>query len=223
MDNRLQYYATNQKKIPSISGAVIPGRILSADQYRKEILETIYSDISPFDPQGVLQHEWLNSRGAIARFERSAIEIRVIDTQESSYANVAVSILITAAIRFLVQQKSEIISAMKPIVSVVALKTIYKGSVLLADSSEISDRKYLSLWDIDKPLLARELWSKIAYIVLTKEEKKDIAKFLKVYMSQGSLARRIEFSIKGDSSEKNILKVYRRLAKVLARDGMFNH
>jgi hypothetical protein len=30
----------------------------------------------------VLRHEWVNARGAIARFDRSAIEIRVLDVAE---------------------------------------------------------------------------------------------------------------------------------------------
>ena len=42
----------------------------------------------------MLQEEWLNSRGAIARFERSTIEIRVLDVQECPQADVAICALI---------------------------------------------------------------------------------------------------------------------------------
>ncbi|HAL85576.1 MAG TPA: hypothetical protein DCM31_01010, partial [Deferribacteraceae bacterium] len=37
----------------------------------------MYRDIAPYDPECILQEEWLNSRGAIARFDRKAIEIRL--------------------------------------------------------------------------------------------------------------------------------------------------
>ena len=47
-------------------------------------------DIAPLDPDGTLQHEWLNSRGAIARFDRNAIEIRVLDIQECPVADLAI-------------------------------------------------------------------------------------------------------------------------------------
>jgi len=40
----------------------------------------------------VLQNEWLNSRGAIARFERDTIEIRVLDSQETPAAELAIAI-----------------------------------------------------------------------------------------------------------------------------------
>ena len=43
----------------------------------------IYRDLAPHDPEGVLRHEWVNARGAIARFDRMAIEIRVLDVQET--------------------------------------------------------------------------------------------------------------------------------------------
>src|SRR5690606_33708520 len=49
----------------------------------------MFEAIAPHDLAGVLQDEWLNSRGAIARFDRHAIEIRVLDAQESVAADLA--------------------------------------------------------------------------------------------------------------------------------------
>ena len=74
-DNRLSYYQNNCKRIPLISGRVVPEPIPSIDSYHQTILEPIYKAIHPLDPKGILAHEWLNARGAIARFERMAIEI----------------------------------------------------------------------------------------------------------------------------------------------------
>jgi hypothetical protein len=65
----------------------------------------MYADVAPLDPEGLLQHEWLNSRGAIARFERDAIEIRLLDVQETPVADLAISALVTAAIRALAEER----------------------------------------------------------------------------------------------------------------------
>ena len=52
----------------------------------------------------MLQHEWVNSRGAIIRFMRRAIEIRVLDVQECVKADVAVALFVREALRWMVEQ-----------------------------------------------------------------------------------------------------------------------
>lgn len=81
-DQRLKYYEANQKKIPSITGLVVPERAFTFNEY-ENLLKEIYKDISPYDKDGILQHQWLNSRGAIVKFDVGAIEIRLMDIQES--------------------------------------------------------------------------------------------------------------------------------------------
>ncbi|MCX7117005.1 MAG: glutamate-cysteine ligase family protein [Legionellales bacterium] len=91
LDSRLHCYGKNQERIPCIAGDIIPDIIHSEEQYGREILEPIYQAISPFDPEGILQHEWINSRAAIAKFEFGAIEIRLRDTQECVNADIAIA------------------------------------------------------------------------------------------------------------------------------------
>ena len=98
MDSRLEVYRSNQKIISSIAGKVIPERVYTKAEYESKILNKIYSDIAPFDNEKILRHEWLNSRGAIARFERNTIEIRIIDIQESPVADLAIIQLIVYVI-----------------------------------------------------------------------------------------------------------------------------
>jgi len=71
----------------------------------ERIHQRIFRDIAPFDPENILRHEWLNSRGAIARFERSAIEIRVLDIQECPAADLAVVAAINGALQCLVREE----------------------------------------------------------------------------------------------------------------------
>ena len=77
----------------------MPERIASRAAYRDTILERIYRDLEPLDPEGVLRHEWVNACGATARFDRGSIEIRVIDCQESTPADVAVAAAVARAVR----------------------------------------------------------------------------------------------------------------------------
>ena len=106
LDARLDAYRENSRRIPSITGHVVPEAVFTEADYRDSILARLYSDIAPHDPQAILQHEWLNARGAIARFERNTIEVRVLDVQECPAADVAICGLATAALRRLSRSDS---------------------------------------------------------------------------------------------------------------------
>src|SRR5690606_9991611 len=101
LDNRLDVYRRNCAKIPSITGDVVPEPIGSIGEYQEALLGRIYRDLEPHDPDGVLRHEWVNARGAIARFERMAIEIRVLDVQETPAMDVAFAALIVEVLELL--------------------------------------------------------------------------------------------------------------------------
>jgi gamma-glutamyl:cysteine ligase YbdK (ATP-grasp superfamily) len=99
LDNRLEVYRTNQRRIPSITGRVIPEAVHTRRQYREKILRRLYRDIAPLDPGNVLRHEWLNSRGAIPRFDRDTIELRILDMQECPRADIAILSAVVAVLK----------------------------------------------------------------------------------------------------------------------------
>lgn len=70
-------------------GYVVPESVSGRAEWEGRILIPMYRDIAPYDTAGIQQQERLNSRGAIARFDRDAIEIRVLDIQECPLANIA--------------------------------------------------------------------------------------------------------------------------------------
>src|SRR5262245_2308391 len=76
LDSRLEVYRTNSDRLPRMTGSVIPEPLWDAASYRGAILEPLEAEVAALDGEGVLEGEWLNARGAIARFDRSAIEIR---------------------------------------------------------------------------------------------------------------------------------------------------
>jgi carboxylate-amine ligase len=104
-DNRMRVYRENSKRVPSLTGAVVPEGVFTRADYDQQIFQVMYADIAPYDSDEILQHEWLNSRGAIARFDRDAIEIRVLDVQESPTADVAICEAIVAVLKLLVGER----------------------------------------------------------------------------------------------------------------------
>jgi len=100
LDNRLHFYLTNQLEVPSITGDMIPEYVGSFEEYEKTTVRRYSKDLAKLKaPRCLLNKEWLNSRGAIIRFDRRAIEIRILDEQECVKSDVALSCFIRAALR----------------------------------------------------------------------------------------------------------------------------
>ena len=89
-DTRLEIYRHNARRLPIVSGRVIPEPVFTRAEYERAARQPLRA-IAPLDPDGILQEEWLNARGAIARFDRGAIEIRVLDVQEHPAADLAIA------------------------------------------------------------------------------------------------------------------------------------
>ncbi len=108
VDNRLYFYTQNQKEIPSVTGDVIPEYTSSFSQYKKNIIGKYSDDLSKAGAdKPLLNKEWVNSRGVIFRFDRRAIEIRIMDEQECIKSDVALSCFIRAVLRGLMNQDPE--------------------------------------------------------------------------------------------------------------------
>jgi gamma-glutamyl:cysteine ligase YbdK (ATP-grasp superfamily) len=111
VDNRLQFYKVNQKEIPSISGDVIPEYVSSLGQYKRDVIERYSQDLANAGAdKTLLRREWVNSRGVIFRFDRCALEVRVMDEQECIKSDVALACFVRAAIRGLNASNVELLS-----------------------------------------------------------------------------------------------------------------
>ena len=51
LDNRLLVYRDNCARIPSVTGAVVPEVVGSIGEYHERVLEPIYRDLEPHDPE----------------------------------------------------------------------------------------------------------------------------------------------------------------------------
>ena len=110
IDNRLQFYKANQKQIPSVAGEVIPEYVDSFSQYKRDVIGRYSQDLARAGAsKTLLFREWVNSRGVIFRFDRRALEVRVMDEQECVKSDVALSCFIRAALRGLIAKKAELL------------------------------------------------------------------------------------------------------------------
>lgn len=109
VDNRLHFYMLNQKEVPSVAGDVVPEYVGSFNEYRDKIIEKYSRDLSAAGASKLLLgKDWVNSRGAIFRFDRRAVEVRVMDEQECVKSDVALSCFIRSALRGLMREKTEL-------------------------------------------------------------------------------------------------------------------
>jgi gamma-glutamyl:cysteine ligase YbdK (ATP-grasp superfamily) len=109
VDNRLSFYKQNQREIPSVTGDVIPEYVSSFSEYRKEIIDRYSRDLALAGAdKPIMGKDWVNSRGVIFRFDRRALETRVMDEQDCVKSDVALSCFIRALSRGSMRQETEL-------------------------------------------------------------------------------------------------------------------
>jgi len=223
LDTRLQVYRDNQKRIPMITGRVIPEAVFSRRTYREQILWPLYRAIATDDPQGVLQEEWLNSRGAIARFERGTIEIRTLDVQETPVADLAIAAAVVATLKALTKQRWQSPAKMRDW-PVEPLAEILSATIRDAEQAVIGNRAYLSMFGLDRDrATAKELWRHLV-TTLGREQWGELKSFLPeltTILDRGPLARRILDALGKHPGLDNIAAIYRALCDCLGKGRMF--
>jgi carboxylate-amine ligase len=219
LDTRLKYYKTNQSKIPSITGRVIPEAVFSKRNYLNTIYEKIKADIAPHDPDNVLNPIWVNSRGAIPRFDRGSIEIRIMDIQECPSADIAIVSLVIETIKALVNEKFiDFESQTKWKTDVLAQlldKIIVKGQEVI-----IEDREFLEVFGLS---LGRASVGDVWYHIVDRLVRSGNAavatgrREIDTILREGALGQRIVSAVGRESMES----VYRRLCDCLDQNRMF--
>jgi gamma-glutamyl:cysteine ligase YbdK (ATP-grasp superfamily) len=199
VDNRLFFYRVNQREVPSVTGDVVPEPVSSLDQYRKEVIGRYSQDLAKAGAgKTILFKEWVNSRGVIFRFDRKALEVRVMDGQECVKSDVALSCFIRAALRGLIAEKMaplphEIL--VRDFNSVIAkglnAKVLHPNGEtarqvcqhlfnLALENAEEDEKKYL--WIVEKRIKNGNLSELIRERVLRKAQKADLEEaILSVY------------------------------------------
>ncbi len=225
IDTRLEVYRLNQKKIPSLAGLVIPERAFSESEYEDLILKKLYKDIEPYDTEDILKYEWLNSRGAIARFDRNTIEIRIIDIQECPTADLAVVDAIVETLKKLISEEW-VSYADQKLWDENQLSKIFLDVIKFGEEAEINDLQYLKLFgfNCDEGCRAKDLWNHIADNIFEEDyfSNNEVGKALNVILTEGSLSARIIKQLNNNFSSENITELYRKLAVLLSEGKMLS-
>jgi carboxylate-amine ligase len=227
LDSRLDVYRSNSRKIPSISGRVIPEPVFSQEAYDRQIFQRMYKDIAPFDPEGVLQDEWLNARGAIARFQRNTIEIRVLDVQECPQADLAICAAIVGVLQAMIDEKWTSLAEQQAW-PIEPLEAIFLRTIRDADRAIVDDDAYLRSFGLPggERCTAGDLWRHlIGYLKSAGNADPAWHAPWSVLVEQGPLARRIMHVLKTEQNEirrEPLAGLYRRLADCLAAGTMFS-
>jgi glutamate---cysteine ligase / carboxylate-amine ligase len=225
LDARLAAYSTHTAAVPSLTGPLVPDTAVSREQYVREVLEPIYRDVAPHDPQRTLQHEWINARGAIPRFDRSALEIRVLDVQECPSADLGIAALAADAVRFLYEERCSPLD-MQQAFPTAALRQILLDCARDAERARIADATYLRLMGFPGvECEAGELWSDLAARMEAGRMplRGSWQGTLCHIMKEGTLARRLLRAAGPAPSRARLFEVYEALCDCLGHGRMFAH
>lgn len=223
LDQRLSVYRTNARKVPLVSGYVVPEAVACRADYETKILEPIYAALAPLDPQGILRYEWVNARGAIARFDRMALEIRVLDTQESPRMDLAIAHLVTQTLASMCRddrfvRQNEAWSAER--LAVPLWQCVAEGN-----AAQISDADYLALWQLRRTRCSvQDLWLHILERTDLRHETPDEQQLVDDatwLVERGTLAQRLLEVLGSAPSRSELRATYARLADCLAQGDRF--
>ncbi len=221
LDRRMEQYLTHQINIPTTMGKVIPDSILSESDYQTQVLNPMYQEIAPLDPDGILQHEWLNVRAAVPRFVRSAIEIRIIDVQECPYADLAIAAVVSGVVKAIYQQKTASLVDQQAI-HTDSIVTILRHCIQDAEQATIADPEYLRLLGFAaNRCTAGQLWQHLIESLIETKIIDPWRKALKIILEQGSLASRIIQALNQDFSRQHLQLIYHELCNCLETGQMF--
>lgn len=220
LDMRLEAYRHNQDRLPVIVGDVIPEAVFTRTDYETQIFSPINEAIAPFDTEHLLQRYFLNSRGAIARFDRGAIEIRIIDIQEAPVMDMAIVELIVAALRWLVDERGPALLAQMKVPTSV-LKNIFLQVIQLGGNIPLNFTPYQDWWgNISATITPNKIW-RLLYEAIKPRLQPASQEAIEIILDVGSLSERILVAVGSDLRMANIHQTYHRLAECLKANKPF--
>jgi len=215
-DTRLDYYQTNQERLPALTGRVIPEPVFSEEEYEQVIFSEIQKQIAPYNSDHLLNQYFLNSRGAIARFDRGSIEIRLVDIQECVHADIAFLSLIIEVVKELAQREQREIEGLKSW-GVEELFFLFQGTVRDAGACPV-DSRYARLFGLIKEgLTAKDIWEHL----IKQHGSKHHDDVYQLYLDQGTLADRLLQRLLPQPKKTELKNVYLSLRQCLLSNQLF--
>lgn len=221
LDTRVEVYRHNASRIPSVTGRVIPEGVFRRLDY-EALLQGVYRDLAPLDPEGILQHEWINARGCIARFDRMALEIRLLDVQECPRMDLAIAEATLAAVRALVDE-TWVSYEEQQAWHELDLEPILLTTIRDAEQAVIDDVRFLKAFGLDGPSVrAGRIWEHVTETQIEPHPEHAAAVAdLSLILAEGCLARRIVRAAGPNPDRRQMRDVYLRLSDCLAQGRSF--
>ena len=236
-DARINVYRHNQDKVPEITGQVIPEQAYSYDEYNKQIFDKVKKAIAPYDTEHLLNHFFLNSRGAIARFDRGAIEIRLVDIQECPNADIAIVELEIATLKAIVNGKfaasRENASAANSVphtlkeyreflrnFDTTRLAELLAKTTKDAENAVIDWPEFLAVFGMGGACTAGDIWKHIYSVV--KNDLTEVSQcFMEKMLERGTLSSAL-YKVLGDApAHEAFVTEYKKLADCLAHNRLY--
>jgi gamma-glutamyl:cysteine ligase YbdK (ATP-grasp superfamily) len=217
-DSRMRFYAGHCQRVDVLIGNLIPEPIFDEATYRRDVFGPIRTAIGPLDPDGALAMDFLNARGAIARFDRGSIELRVMDVQEYPGADIAICAAVTAVVKSLVEEQSSTLK-MQQAMPTEALRRVLDAVMVEAEDAVISDARFLSALGIESTRMrAGELWHRLLdRLVRHDTSLSNLYAPLEIIEREGTLSTRIRAALGEKFDHEDLVNVYDQLADCLDR------
>jgi hypothetical protein len=213
MDTRLFYYNTNQQKIPEITGHIIPERVSNRKEYEEHILGPSFLAIKSHDPEELLRYEGLNSRGAIAKFDRMAIEIRILDIQECPMMDIGIVGIIIEVLKNFVNENWASFEVQWSFAEE-HLAVMYHEAIEKGGRAIVNDLPYLQLFGCDRQMSMRDLW----HHILSKLGKAadPYRSQITLILKEGCLAERMLKAYQKAPGKETLIEIYQGIQQCLA-------
>jgi len=213
MDTRLKYYRDNQKAVPEISGLVVPEAVASIADYHARILLPMYRAIAAHDPEGILADDWLNSRAAIARFERQTIEIRIIDLQECPAMDLSIARAVVALVRTLYDGAIDLdtLNAL----ATQGLAGMLFDCAMQGSAADLSAADWCRAFGLDVGIRASDAWRALAERGWLGDGALGAREPLAMILEHGTLAERIGKRLGAAPDKSAVVETWQTLAACL--------
>lgn len=219
-DGRLREYLGHQLKLKSSMGLVIPEPCYTQKDYEQVIFKPIEEELKLLDTSGVLQSKFLNARGAIARFERGSIEIRVLDISECPKVDLAICAFIQEILKLLVFEEMLTFNEQAKIETAILRKqldeVVSKGSL----ASLVNNPAYEKIIEGNSTNLAFDILQ-IFFERIKNNLSSNQANVIKFIFEHGNLSRRIIKRLSPAPEKSDIILVYKELQECLQENKLF--
>lgn len=224
LDQRLEVYRTNSQRVPAMTGAVVPEPVFTQAAYRRTILDPLQAAVGELDPSGTLEGEWLNARGAIARFDRDAIELRLTDVQECPRADVAVAWALACVVAALCAERFGSSAEQRTFASE-PLAALLREAIRLGPAARVGDPAYARAlgWRRGGLPTLGELWQALleSAVAAHAHTEAELIEPLQTILRQGTLSQRLLRALGAAPSPARLRAVYSELCACLTEGRLF--